>query len=316
MPTLKDAKAEADRILSDAENQRLLKKAKADPRDLIAHLEERGYRVSKDPPRERTTAKFDVRIKPGSTIRIGMLSDTHLNSRSQQLTALTDFYRYADSRGVIGFGHAGDLGDGHHVHRDSVYTQFNHGFNAQMKYIAAAYPKSQNGPTWFIEGNHDNWSYENAGVSVGEWLPDRRPDLKYLGYYSAFLDIGQLRLYLAHGAKGGGSYAKSYKSQKLIEQMDPDERNRTHFAFFGHWHFDDYVGRYQNVFGFNLPCFQRKTRFIKSIGKGPVIGGLVLEIEYTRDMRVWNVRQEWRYYEPAIGDYPGGEGDAAGGAGE
>jgi hypothetical protein len=42
-----------------------------------------------------------------------------------------------------------------------------------------------------------------------------------------------------------------------------------------------------------------------------VIGGLVLEIEFTRDMKIWDLRQDWRYYEPRLNDYPGGEREAA-----
>jgi len=284
------------------------------PDELRLHievLEAEGFQITKDRPKERASARILGRIKPGATVRIGVVSDTHLGSRAQQLTHLTEFYRYADERGVAAYVHAGDLVDGLHVHRDAVYTQFEHGFNAQAKYAVEVYPRSANGPTHWIEGNHDNWFFENAGASLGEWLPDRRKDLPFLGYYSAFVDVGPVRIYVAHGAKGGGSYAKSYKTQKLIEQMDPLERAQTHVAFFGHWHFDDYIGRYQGVLGFNVPCFQRKTRFIKSIGKGPVIGGLVLELEFSRDMKIWNVRHDWRYYDPLIGDYPGGRRDEA-----
>lgn len=275
--------------------------------EAIEVLEGAGFRITKDAPRENASVSLlhEWASKPGATVRIGVVSDTHLGSRAQQITALTDFYRYADSRGVQAYVHCGDLVDGLHVHRDAVYSQFVHGFDAQVKYAAEAYPRSQNGPTYWVEGNHDNWTFENAGASIGEWLPDRRPDLVYLGYYSAFVDIGAFRMYLAHGARGGGAYAKSYKPQKLIEQMDPLERSGVHAAFFGHWHYDDYIGRYQGVYGFAVPSFQRKTRFLKSIGKGPTIGGIVLEIEYTSDRRVWNIRQDWQDYEPLQDDHPG-----------
>ena len=273
---------------------------------LIQALEERGFQITKNPPVQRARAKLDLAVKPGGTIKIGLVSDTHLGNRNQQITSLTDFYRYADDHGAQAFLHAGDFMDGLHVHRDSVYGQFAHGVKAQTDYAGKAYPKSKNGKTLFIDGNHDMWSFGNAGVVSGEGLAERRDDLQFLGQQSAFVEVGKLRIYLCHGSKGGGAYAKSYKPQKLLEQMEVEERSQTHLAFFGHWHNEIYAGRYQGVFTWSLPCFQSQTGFERVIGKSPTIGGLFLEVEFDRAMRVWDVRQSWRYYQPRIGDYPGG----------
>lgn len=277
---------------------------------MIEMLEEQGYQIRKAPPKERASVRILEReAKPGGTVRIALVSDTHLGSTWQQLTALQDFYRYADGKGVQAFLHAGDFLDGLHVHRDAVYGQFAHGFDAQLGYAAEVYPKSANGPTYAIEGNHDLWYFGNAGATAVQWLTAKRPDISYLGEYSAFVEVGPLRIYIAHGAKGGGSYGKSYKVQRLIEQLEVEQRDQTQLAFFGHWHSDLYLGRYQGVFTWMLPCFQSQTRFLRTIGKSPTIGGLILEIEFTRDRKVWNVRQDWKYYEARIGDYPGGDRD-------
>lgn len=245
-------------------------------------------------------------------MRLGLVSDTHLGNRRQQVTRLTEFYRYADSRGVQAYLHAGDFVDGLHVHRDAVYGQWAHGFDKQLGYAAQAYPKSANGPTYAIEGNHDLWFFGNAGASGLTWLAERRKDIIDLGHYEAFVDIGRLRMMVRHGSKGGNAYAKSYKIQKLIEQMAVEERATTHMAFFGHWHTDLYLGRYQGVFSWSLPCFQAQTPYERGpLGKSPTVGGLVLEIEFTRDLKIWNVRQDWQIVEPLVGDYPGGEREAA-----
>lgn len=274
-------------------------------RIFIEALEGEGYRIIKEPPKERASAKLDIKVKPGSTIRVGIVSDTHIGSRHQQTTALTDFYRYADGKGVSAYLHGGDLLDGLHVHRDAVYEQYAHGVDGQIKAAVAQYPKSKNGKTLFIDGNHDAWAFENAGVTSGSILADKRSDLTYLGYYSAFVDVGTLRFLIQHGARGGGAYGKSYKPQRLLEQLSVEERQNTHVALYGHWHSELYLGRYQGVFGFSLPCFKKQDRFLRSLGKNPTIGGLVLEIEFTRDMKVWNLRQDWRVYEPTLDDFPG-----------
>lgn len=276
---------------------------------VIEMLEGDGFRVTKAPPIERAAVKLDVRVKPGGKVKLGCVSDTHIGSKYQQITALTDFYRYADSRGVTEYLHAGDFLEGLHVHRGSVYEQYAHGGAAQAKAANRQYPRSANGKTRYIQGNHDAWTFENAGVNVDALITKDRPDLECLGYYSAFVEVGPLRILLQHGAKGGGAYGKSYKPQRLLEQLAVEERAQTQIALYGHWHTDLYLGRYQGVFGFSLPCFKAQDRFLRSLGKSPTIGGLILEVEFTRDMRVWDLRQEWRYYEARLGDYPGADLD-------
>lgn len=273
--------------------------------DSIAALEADGFRVVKKPMKENATARLDLSVKPGGTVRMGIVSDTHLGNRNQQITALTDFYRYADSKGAQAYLHGGDLLDGLHVHRDAVYGQFVHGLDAQLKYAAEAYPKSAKGPTYAIQGNHDLWYYGNVGASTGVYLQEKRPDIIDLGHQAAFLEFAGLRSYLCHGAKGGMSYARSYKLQKLIEQMEVEQRSQTDLAFFGHWHTYADLGRYQGVFTWSLGAFQAQTGFERTLGKSPSVCGMFLEIETTRDRKIWNVKTEIRWYEARKNDYPG-----------
>lgn len=295
--------------MSEVSEKRLTPK---DAQVMIAALETEGYRITKRAPVERASAKLDLAVKPGGTVRVGIVSDTHFGSKFQQPTALRDFYRYADSRGVQAYLHGGDMLEGiHQAHRDAAYEQYAHGVDAQVGAAASQYPKSGNAPTHFVDGNHDSWAFENVGVTTGSMLADKRPDLRYLGYHSAFVEIPGVRFLVQHGARGGGSYARSYRTQKLIEGLSDTERQATDVALFGHWHTDLYLGRYMGVLGFMLPCFKAQDRFLRSLGKNPTIGGLVLEVEYTRNREIWNVRQDWKLYEPRLDDYPGARFDTA-----
>lgn len=274
-------------------------------REHIDALEREGFQITKPPPVERAQADLDVRIRPGGTLRVGIVSDTHIGSRLQQATALRDFYAYADAKGCAAYLHGGDVMEGiHQAHRDAAYEQYAHGVDAQLAAVVAQYPRSKAAPTHFIDGNHDDWAFQNAGVTTGALIAKHRDDLRYLGFHSAFVNIGPLRFLLQHGARGGSAYAKSYKPQKLVEGLADNERRELDIALFGHYHQDLYLGRYMGVFAFMLPCFKAQDRFLRSIGRNPTIGGLLLEIEFTRDRKVWNLRQDWRYYEPRIGDHP------------
>lgn len=277
----------------------------ADDLALIADLEKRGYTVSKTQPKERIrTSILRELAKPGKTVKIGIVSDTHLGSVEQQITHLRDFYRYADGRGVSAYLHAGDLTDGSpKMHIDAALHHFAVGFDAQMRYAVEAYPKSANGPTYLIDGNHDN--YRAEGATFGEHFSRARTDFVHLGFHSAFVDVGPCRIFMAHGSKGGIAYARSYKIQKLLEQMDTVERQQTDLALYGHWHIGMHLPGYQSIEAFAVPCFQRQTRFLKSLGLQPVVGGIVLEIEFGQ-RGVWSVKTDWRLYrEPVSNDHPG-----------
>lgn len=287
------------------------RETKSDPKRLaatIVALEAQGYRITKKAPVERARVRLDLKYKPGGSLKVGIVSDTHIGSTLQQITALHDFYKYADSKGAAAFLHGGDVLEGiHQAHRDAAYEQYAFGVDAQVKAAAEQYPKSENGLTYHVAGNHDDWAFQNVGVSSGAMIESARPDMKYLGYHSAFVDISGVRFLLQHGSRGGGSYAKSYKPQKLIEGMSDADRAATDVALFGHWHNELYLGRYLGMFGFMLPCFKAQDRFLRSLGKNPTIGGLLLDIEFTRDRRIWNVRPDFRYYSAVVGDFPGGE---------
>ena len=59
------------------------------------------------------------------------------------------------------------------------------------------------------------------------------------------------------------------------------------------------------VEAFAVPCFQRQTRFLKTLGVQPVLGGIVLQIEFGQ-RGVWSVTPTWRLYrEPLADDHPG-----------
>lgn len=275
-------------------------------REHIEALEREGFQITKTPPVERATAKLDTRVRPGGTVRLGVVSDTHIGSKFQQVTALTDFYRYADERGVAAYLHGGDMLEGiHQAHRDAAYEQYALGVDGQVSAVERQYPRSKNAKTLHVAGNHDDWAFQQVGVTSGGLIQNKRPDLEYLGYHSAFVEVGGARILIQHGSKGGNSYAKSYRVQKLIEGLADPERGATDLALFGHWHNDAYLGRYMGVLTFMLPCFKAQDRFLRMLGKNPTIGGLVLEIEFTRDRKIWNVRQDWRLYDPVLNDYPG-----------
>lgn len=264
-------------------------------------LQEQGYRIEKSRgvPTDQTIVIREA-TKPGEIIRLGLVSDEHFCSKHQQLSALRDFYAYADSRGVEAYISSGDTVDGGRMHRDQEFELFIHGASAQVNYAADVHPRSSNGPTYRVDGNHDYSHFNQAGHSFGAELEVKRPDLKFMGYAGAVVKIGDLTYYAMHGA-GGVAYARTYKLQRIAEQLNLDQRGVDVFGL-GHYHVSAHLPRYRGVNCIMLPCWQSQTPFLRRLGLLPDIGGVVMEIEFGQH-GVRDIRVDWRMYEPKENDF-------------
>jgi predicted phosphodiesterase len=252
------------------------------PEEMIENLQESGYQIIKrDLLRQKnydipgmTTRRYDG----GLTLRLGVVSDTHLGSQKQQLTYLRMFYRRAADRGVKIILHGGDLCDGDgRVYPGQQYDLFVHGYRKQLDYIAEHYPRQEGVTTYVIAGNHD-WSfYQRGGADILAALAERRSDIRYLGPMSARLNFDGITVQLIH-LKSGLTYARSYRLQKVIEQMAPEQK--TNMLFAGDRHSWAHIPQYRNVYGWQLGCFQAQTEYEKRLGLFPEIGGIIVEVDY------------------------------------
>jgi UDP-2,3-diacylglucosamine pyrophosphatase LpxH len=220
---------------------------------------------------------FDHKLKSGAVHRIGLVSDTHLCSHKQQLTHLKDFYKKCADNGVKKIYHSGDVfaGDGK-VYRGQEFEIFIAGFDSAIEYGAEHYPSEPGITTYFITGNHDLSWYQRGGADIGHALADMRKDMVYLGQAGAYINLtDDVKLYLHH-PMGGKNYALSYKIQKFIENLTPEERPRILAS--GHLHSKLYID-YLDVKCFMVPCFEAQNTFLKRLGLHPAIGGWILELE-------------------------------------
>lgn len=278
--------------------------AKIDTRDLIVELENRGLQVLVDTPNEPV---INLNKSATGRIRFGVVSDTHLGHKHQQLTHLHDFCRRAGEHGVEFMLHAGDVVDGQRMHRDQEFELHRHGVQAQGEYAAEHLPvvKRRVGrsletvPWHIIGGNHDGSGWNSAGADVLGVIAGIRDDVNVLGAPAATFVAGPVRIYLLH-PDGGVSYARSYKLQKIVEGFEAD--SKPHILLAGHWHVQCHVST-RNVEAFALPCFQAQTAYIKRKGLMPVIGGYLFDVEYDANGVTAVSPQFVRYSNPIPHDY-------------
>lgn len=96
-------------------------------------------------------------------------------------------------------------------------------------------------------------------------------------------------------------YARSYKTQKIVEQFSPDLK--PHMLFVGHWHVTNHLPTYRNVDAFSMGAFQSQTPYMARKGLTPDMGGAIVEIRVD-DSGLLSVETEWvRYYRPIKNDY-------------
>ena len=227
------------------------------------------------------------------------MSDPHLGSKYEQLSALKDFYHQASDRGVHRFLNAGDMMQGIYKNRQMSQAIHAHGADAQTEYAALVYPRGEDDQeTDAISGNHDFTFYRDSGVNVVRALSAKRSDIVYRGMDAAYLTIDGIRLYIAH-PDGGGAYAKSYKPQKFTEAIPRGKG--VQIVGIGHYHTWG-TFEWQSVIALMLPCFQGQYPWLIRKGLYPTIGGVILEVWHD-GANINRVRHELIHYPERENDW-------------
>lgn len=235
-------------------------------------------------------------------IEFGLISDTHLCNKNQQLTYLNQFYDICQQRGISTVYHCGDISDGFYKNRaEHIYELFKIGFDEQADYIIENYPHRDGITTKFITGNHDATHMKNGGSDIGKRISSQRDDMEYLGYMSAKVWLTpQCDMDLFHPLDGA-TYALSYSSQKLVDGLQGGKKPR--ILAIGHHHKALYYP-YRNIHVFEVPCFEAQTTFERGKKISVNVGGWIVKIHCTPDGVIKNISPTLiPYYDMVDDDY-------------
>lgn len=262
----------------------------------IDDLREKGYEVNLDeisrqvsipqePSKEFKPTEFKYFKK---FYRIGLVSDTHFCSRYQQVTLLHDAYAEFDKQQVDFVLHAGDLVDGRGVYRGQDVEVFKSGADEQADYVIQNYPHLERGrKTYIIGGSHDRAFFRDGGFNIIRAICKERKDLVDRGFDKAEFIVKGLKVGLMHPA-GGVAYARSYKMQKIIENMagyimSIPSATAPILVVFGHWHVPCHLESYMGIEAMSMPCFQSQTPYLERLGLMPVVGYRIVELWLDKD---------------------------------
>ncbi len=257
--------------------------------------ESRQVNIPQEPSRDFKPTEFKY-FK--NFYRIGLVSDTHIASKYQQMTLLHDAYADFDKRQVDFVLHAGDLVDGRNMYRGQDAEIFLNLADEQLDYVVANYPKqSRNRKTYVIGGQHDRCFYRDRGFNIVRAICKERKDLVYRGFFKAQFIIKGLEVGLMHPG-GGVAYARSYRIQRIIENMigfinSIPSAKLPILEAYGHWHIPCHLPSYMGIDAFSLGCFQSQTPYLEQKGLMPVVGYAVAEIYLDKDNHLSSTKIEF-----------------------
>jgi predicted phosphodiesterase len=271
---------------------------KADTKELLEEISQRGFISTQREMKIDMRYKFPRKLKP---FKMGLVSDTHFGSTCQQVTLLHEAYKTMASMGIKDVLHAGDLCEGNGKQfRGQIYEMFLHGADSMTDYTIKNYPRQKGITTHVIGGSHDYSFYKEDGNDILAKVAKARSDIKYLGMFGAYMNFGNISLYLMHGSSGN-AYARSYKMQKIIEQFSPT--NKPNILILGHYHTECFLPSYRNVIGVQMPCFQTQTNYLKAKGLYPELGFAILEVFPDAKGISHFIIDFHPYFDPVKGDY-------------
>lgn len=229
-------------------------------------------------------------------ISYGVIGDTHLGHKRQQLQLLNKFILEAYERGYYDFYHTGDITDGYYVSKreEHQYECFIRGYDEVLDYVICMWPELKGVNYSLISGNHDFTFFREIGADICKAIARGRDDIHYLGMDKATVYIGKnknIPIKLMHPDKGATDVT-STRIQKSIEKLDTKDNPKA--VFQGHFH------RYyrmldRNMVGFMVPCFLSGSIFIDRCELPNQIGGLLIDMYVSKEGEV-----QYLEYEPIL----------------
>lgn len=274
-------------------------------RQALGNLQAAGYRVN-DPGDINTESMISLDTTPrgatdidhkmhfaGDVWEFAVVSDVHLGSNHEALPELNAAYDRIQAMGIDTVLNPGDLVSGIDIYGPRQRKHIHkHTYEEQRDYAEKEYPQRDGVKTLIIGGNHDlEGAFGRIGADPVRAVCDKRPDMEYLGEYSAYLTLPNgSRIHLLH-PMGGSAYAKSYRPQKLVEAYEGG--TKPNMLIIGHWH-SALSMSIRSVWTMLAGCFERQNELGVRKGLGePAVGFWVVKATLAEDGTIPHVATEF-----------------------
>jgi len=267
-------------ILRKLQKEALVEVDERTKRELV----EKGYLIREfegkvqlrtTPPPGRTVKIYEIVPELPPRFKIGAISDTHYGSVWCAKDKIKELCDRLEDEGVALIIHCGDWVDGI-LRKEDIQYQDAIGADRQIQAVAEhfPYPKTK---VVGIGGSHDVSYLRKFGLDVLRLLQHHRPDIEFLGYHEARIELLEnVMLGIMH-PRGGAAYARTYRLQKIVEQLG---ESRPEILLLGHFHYSAYLF-YLGTHAFHVPCCQFQTLHLRERALLPTIGALVLQFDFS-----------------------------------
>jgi predicted phosphodiesterase len=232
-----------------------------------------------------------VRPYSGTTFKFLAMGDTHIGSKYFHPERLITAFEEAKRQECTFAIHTGDLLEGMSGRPGQIYELTHIGYRAQRDEAIRLF--NQWGRDWYvIEGNHDLWgnSKHGAGITAVEDVCDRVVGSHFIGYHEGDIIINNCKIKLWHGEDSGGSYAHSYRLQKLVEAFNGGEKPQ--ILFTGHTHKSLYLYD-RNIHCVSTGCLQNQSGFMRTKRLSAHVGFWIVEVLLADNGEVQKFAPTW-----------------------
>lgn len=219
-------------------------------------------------------AKVPIIDFSGERIRFGALSDTHEGSQffdeSCYDAAIAEFKK----EGCEFIAHTGDVTEGMSNRPGHIYELNKIGYDAQFQYAKQQFEKWDK-PWYTIDGNHDRWFLKSNGALLVKHISEILPNVNFIGHDEGDISLkGETTIKLWHGDDSGGSYAISYRPQKIVESFTGGEKPG--ILITGHDHKAGYFF-IRNVHVFEAGAMSKQSKWMRSTKKENHFGFWIID---------------------------------------
>lgn len=154
------------------------------------------YKLIKDLVEHNNSTKI-ITLPEKNSLKIMLISDTHLGSVKENIEALNLIYDYCIQQNINIIINGGDLINGSFGSKNKYNT-----FEKQIEHLLHDYPFDKNILNFTCLGNHDIDSLRKEGINIASIIQNNRHDLVIIGYNEGVINIKNEYICVRHPVPG------------------------------------------------------------------------------------------------------------------
>lgn len=252
--------------------------------------------------------KLPTGILKTKKAKIASMSDTHLGHKYERPDLIKEIHNTAEAEKVDAVLHSGDVFEGEDSYKGQVRELAYIGADAQREHGLEIWPASKI-PTYFIMGSsHEKIFLDKCGYDIVKnfiRLANAEKGLNLVALENldgisgsrGIVDVNGIKFCLDHPS-GGIPYGRSYRPQKLIENLvvEMELSGEAKVILIGHLHVAFFM-LYKGVVGFLVPCLQDRTKYIEAKGYTPWLGFWIIEVNMDQYENITRITPRYIPYE-------------------